>query len=75
MKIRIAVVDDERIVGSRLKNALEKTEEGSRDCVYEVEAFTAVEPFFQQMASKGFHLVFHGSENAGRRRHDGAGTD
>ena len=58
MKIRIAVVDDERIVGSRLKNALEKTEEGSRDCVYEVEAFTAVEPFFQQMASKGFHLVF-----------------
>jgi two-component system response regulator AtoC len=58
MKIRIAVIDDERIVGTRLKNALEKTEEGSRDCAYEVEAFTAVEPFFQQMASKGFHLVF-----------------
>jgi two-component system, NtrC family, response regulator AtoC len=58
MNIRIAVVDDERIVGSRLKNALEKTEEGSCDCAYVVEAFTAVEPFFQQLASKGFHLVF-----------------
>ena len=58
MNIRIAVIDDERIVGSRLKNALEKAGDDSRDCPYDVAAFTAVEPFFQQMASKGFHLVF-----------------
>ncbi|MCX5881036.1 MAG: response regulator, partial [Deltaproteobacteria bacterium] len=58
MNIRIAVIDDERIVGSRLKNALEKAGEDSLDCAYDVEAFTVVEPFFQQMASKGFHLVF-----------------
>ncbi len=58
MNIRIAVIDDERIVGSRLKNALEKAGEDDRECHYEVEAFTAVEPFFQQMAGKGFHLVF-----------------
>jgi DNA-binding NtrC family response regulator len=58
MNIRIAVIDDERIVGSRLKNALEKAGEDAHDCPYDVEAFTAVEPFFQQMASKGFHLVF-----------------
>jgi len=58
MNIRIAVIDDERIVGSRLKNALEKAGEDAHVCPYEVEAFTAVEPFFQQMAGKGFHLVF-----------------
>ena len=58
MNIRIAVIDDERIVGSRLKNALEKAGENALDCPCDVEAFTAVEPFFQQMASKGFHLVF-----------------
>ena len=58
MNIRIAVIDDERIVGNRLKSALGKTGENVCDCPYDVEAFTSVEPFFQQMVSKGFHLVF-----------------
>ena len=58
MRIRIAVIDDERIVGSRLKKALEKAGDEMRDCPCDVEAFTAAEPFFQQLATKGFHLVF-----------------
>ncbi len=58
MKIRIAVIDDERIVGSRLKTALEKAGENLCGFPCDVEAFTAVEPFFQQLACKGFHLVF-----------------
>jgi two-component system response regulator AtoC len=58
MNIRIAVIDDERIVGIRLKNALEKAGKDAHDCAYDVEAFTSVESFFQQMAGKGFHLVF-----------------
>jgi DNA-binding NtrC family response regulator len=51
MNIRVAVIDDEPIVGSRLKKALEKES-------YQVESFTAAEPFFQELMRKGFHLVF-----------------
>jgi len=51
MKLRIAVIDDEKIAGNRLKKALEK--EG-----YDVEAFTSAELFFHRMAEEKFHLVF-----------------
>ncbi|MBF0496068.1 MAG: sigma-54-dependent Fis family transcriptional regulator [Deltaproteobacteria bacterium] len=51
MKMRIAVIDDEPIVGHRLKKILEK--DG-----YEVESFTSAESFFPRLARPGFHLVF-----------------
>lgn len=58
MNIRIAVIDDERIVGIRLKKALEKPGEVVRDGSCTVAPFVAVAPFFEQLAAKGFHLVF-----------------
>lgn len=51
MKLRIAVIDDEKIAGNRLKKALEK--EG-----HAVEAFTSAEPFFHRMTEEKFHLIF-----------------
>jgi len=48
MNIRIDVIDDERIVGSRLKKALEKAGEDAIGGAFNVEAFTAVEPFFRE---------------------------
>lgn len=50
MKLRVAIIDDEPIVGKRLKSALER--EG-----YEVEAFTAAEPFLKRMAQQSFQIA------------------
>jgi two-component system, NtrC family, response regulator AtoC len=49
-KIRLAVIDDEPIVGKRLKQIFRK-----RD--FEVETFEAAEPALQRMGVRPFHLV------------------
>jgi two-component system, NtrC family, response regulator AtoC len=51
MKYRIAVVDDERIVGERLKAVLDK--DG-----YVTETFTAGRPFLDRMKTFAFDIVF-----------------
>ncbi|MFZ3045967.1 MAG: sigma-54 dependent transcriptional regulator, partial [Desulfatirhabdiaceae bacterium] len=51
MNRRIAIIDDEPIVGKRLKKAL-----GTEAEV--IEAFTEHRSFFQELSQKGFHLVF-----------------
>jgi two-component system response regulator AtoC len=51
MKVRIAVVDDEPIICSRLKRVLEK--EG-----HEVETFPCGAPFFQRLCEQPFQLIF-----------------
>jgi len=65
MNIRIAV-----IVMNGCRKPPEKcpgkSRDDSRDCPYDVEAFTAVEPFSTKWPAK-VSSGFHGSENAGRR--------
>ncbi len=51
MKMRLAVIDDEKIVCKRLRQALEK--DG-----YEVETFLSATPFLQRMAQHPYQLVF-----------------
>ena len=51
MKMRLAVIDDEKIVCKRLKQALEK--DG-----YEVETFLSATPFLQSLSQRPYQLVF-----------------
>lgn len=51
MQLRIAVIDDEITVCSRLKKALEK--DG-----YEVESFRKADPFWRRMVQEPFNIIF-----------------